>query len=564
MLSKAIRHVSSKAKVCLFIDGLDEFEGEDDDLQDLVTWLKSLVKASPVKLCVASRPWRVFEDALQDRPHLLMENFNLKDIQQYVWRRFHDDPNFRASKRMDAAFCNQLLAEIVTKAEGVFLWVTLVCKSLLQAMSRGDLVVDLRGILNSLPVQMEKLYAHILDNLGLKDHAAKYFLLLQASSGRADALVFSFADDIDRDSEFSFRLQKEPLTDAQLQYRLTELKKRLNSRCKGLLSLAVEAINTREIPEHSDIGTVQYCHRSAKDYLTMDTTQGKVIHMLNTPFDPHLRLSSAYLARWKCCASNVPRQIERAIIFTCAEHAAKVSSEGIDKMVRVVDDLNPNFWVESYIDKEYFGRSPWFGGNLLSLTVVLGISEYVKCKVREGQGCMVESSSALLVLNELRPGKFGSSTRPPRQREVNDMAGFLKASLRRRVQWPLLLDSLLSPKQPDPEIVSLLLNNGADPNLIIRCANWEKSALKVILLRLREGYDLDSVRVKEAWVEALCLLLRHGARPDRSDVEFLREFIGEDVIRKLKVPRLGRHRLFISDLGIRLSGFKTYIGHCFV
>lgn len=66
MLRKAVDYVSSMAKVCLFIDGLDEFQGGNDDMNDLINWVKTLVETSPVKLCVASRPWRVFEDALQD------------------------------------------------------------------------------------------------------------------------------------------------------------------------------------------------------------------------------------------------------------------------------------------------------------------------------------------------------------------------------------------------------------------------------------------------------------------------------------------------------------------
>lgn len=173
MLRKAIEYVSSVAKVCLFIDGLDEFEGERDDLQGMINWFKVMVETSPIKVCLASRPWRVFEDALQDRPHLLMEDFNFQDIHQYVWTRFHGDSNFTAKKKMEADFCNQLLEEIVAKTEGVFLWVDLVCTGLLQAMSRGDLVGDLRKILSALPVQMEKLYGHILETLDLKDHAAK-------------------------------------------------------------------------------------------------------------------------------------------------------------------------------------------------------------------------------------------------------------------------------------------------------------------------------------------------------------------------------------------------------
>lgn len=551
-LAKAIDYVSSLAKICLFIDGLDEFEGESEDLMGLVTWVKVLVETSPVKLCVASRPWRVFEDALQDRPHLLMEDFNFKDIQKYVWRRFHDDPNFRDKKLMDAAFCNQLLNEIVTKAEGVFLWVHLVCTRLLQGMSSGELVGDLRKILNGLPLPMEKLYGHILDNLDLKDHAAKYFLLLQSCLGRPDALIFSFADDIGEDSEFALKLPKEDLTDLETRYRVTELRKRLNSRCKGLLSHSVEALDFRETTTHSNIGTVQYCHRSAKDYLETAIIREKLVNMLDTPFDAHLRLCSAHLARWKCYPSLASDLKWHPSIYKCAEHAAKVASDSSDMMIRVLDNLDPDFRDSEVTIDHYFKAGHWFGSTLLSLTVALGVSEYVKFKVGRGQGCIVRSPSVFLNSDlwpssrDWRPGQDRTSAGTTRMRE------FHEAKRGAEVEWPLLLDALLSRSQPVPEMASLLLENGADPNLIVRCHHWEESAFSVVLdhasIKPSRG-DMDRVfasDAKKAWVDSLCLLLRYGAKPHRSDVQFLREFIGKDLIHTLKLPHLGRHRKFIS------------------
>lgn len=261
ILANTIAYVSSIARICLFIDGLDEFEGNTEDLKGLVKWVKKMVATFPVKFCVASRPWRVFEDALQDRPHLLMENFNFKDIQQYVWSNFYQDPNFMERKQAEASFCDEILDEIVTKAEGVFLWVHVVCAHMLEAMSRGDLISDLRKILKALPVQMEKLYVHILDNLEPrdKDQASKYVLLLQACF-EPDALVFSFADDIGEDIEYSLKMSGERLTNTVLRHRASELKKRLNSRCRGLLSLSMESYQVSELTSNSRKATVQYCH----------------------------------------------------------------------------------------------------------------------------------------------------------------------------------------------------------------------------------------------------------------------------------------------------------------
>jgi hypothetical protein len=52
---------------CFFVDGLDEFFGKPADLID---YLKSVAVLLNVKLCVASRPWPVFEDAFDQCPSL--------------------------------------------------------------------------------------------------------------------------------------------------------------------------------------------------------------------------------------------------------------------------------------------------------------------------------------------------------------------------------------------------------------------------------------------------------------------------------------------------------------
>jgi hypothetical protein len=45
--------MAQKAKFCLFIDGLDEYQGDYDDLLDL---LFQLQQPDHVKSCVSSRP----------------------------------------------------------------------------------------------------------------------------------------------------------------------------------------------------------------------------------------------------------------------------------------------------------------------------------------------------------------------------------------------------------------------------------------------------------------------------------------------------------------------------
>lgn len=59
-IHQTISLAASTAKFYFFIDGVDDCSG---DHSEMVHLLKDFSKLPNVKLCVASRPWNVFEDA---------------------------------------------------------------------------------------------------------------------------------------------------------------------------------------------------------------------------------------------------------------------------------------------------------------------------------------------------------------------------------------------------------------------------------------------------------------------------------------------------------------------
>ena len=71
-------------KFCLFIDGLDEFKGDVDELLDII---KDISNSPNIKFCLSSRPWNVFEDALgkNDESKLYLEDLTRNDIQRFVF-----------------------------------------------------------------------------------------------------------------------------------------------------------------------------------------------------------------------------------------------------------------------------------------------------------------------------------------------------------------------------------------------------------------------------------------------------------------------------------------------
>lgn len=76
----------------LFIDGLDEFDGNKDELADLVL---SLSAKPNVKICAASRPWVEFQSKFHAVPQLLIEKFTHEDIATYVDGNFAKSHEFK-------------------------------------------------------------------------------------------------------------------------------------------------------------------------------------------------------------------------------------------------------------------------------------------------------------------------------------------------------------------------------------------------------------------------------------------------------------------------------------
>jgi hypothetical protein len=84
--------INSEAKFCLFIDGLDEYEGNANDMIDLIRLLMALPN---LKLCLSSRAWNEFEQEFgkdcTQKPY--MHDFNSYDISAYVHDTFVKDEN---------------------------------------------------------------------------------------------------------------------------------------------------------------------------------------------------------------------------------------------------------------------------------------------------------------------------------------------------------------------------------------------------------------------------------------------------------------------------------------
>ncbi|KAJ4007312.1 hypothetical protein NW752_007708 [Fusarium irregulare] len=500
MFQKAIVQICSRAKLAMFIDGLDEFEG---DCHALISLVQGCVK-SPIKVCVSSRPWTEFEGAFGDCPMLGMQDLTHQDISNYVSSKFEADLQFRSLQRRQPRVATELRETIVEKSSGVFLWVSIVVTSLLAGIQAGDRVEDLQDRLAQLPEKIEDLYERILESVDSRyhEHTAQLLQLMSAFKSPPSPLLFWYADEVN----FMDRAIKEDprtmLREEALD-RVEDIRRRLNSRCKGLLEIHEATVaSSRPFDPHFG-GHVDYLHKTVYEFISSDRTQQRLQTYLKTSYDARLRIATAYATLYKGTVGQVNEDNllnEEAYchrnlnLFWCLECAANASHESQNEVVRLLDHLTgvlrdrhfiwpaitPN--ITSHARRKIMSdrMRNIMGGIMSDSTATVGIDSFLSLDFlgdldsRQAMLCLATSMSVVeYVKARARPGGL-IVAEPP----ALDISRASAGDLIRRVldKWSgnrkiSLLPFVCLQHPNGASILKHLLEKGANPNMRLTMAD---------------------------------------------------------------------------------------------
>ncbi|KAF2470468.1 uncharacterized protein BDR25DRAFT_35094 [Lindgomyces ingoldianus] len=282
-LRRLVEGAGKDYKVFFFIDGLDEFDGDSKNLIDMVTGFLS----PSVKTCVSSRPWNVFEDSFQQRPSLRLEELTHADIKHFVNSQFLQNRGFAQRRMLDSNYATKLIENITLKASGVFLWVSLVTDSLLEGFSDGERVEELQARLDALPSDLENLFWKLLTRLGSLERASQLLQIIRSSLTPVTLLTLYYADEAD--PAIASKIKAGPLPTSQSNGRAVIIRRRLNAYCRGL----IESKTSPGQPLHESI--VGYLHRTVQDYLHREDIWASLLTATTSSFNPHARLCNAHI-----------------------------------------------------------------------------------------------------------------------------------------------------------------------------------------------------------------------------------------------------------------------------
>ncbi|KAE8447855.1 hypothetical protein EG329_010084 [Mollisiaceae sp. DMI_Dod_QoI] len=282
-------------KFCFFVDGLDEYDGEH---VEIIKTLKNFASSSSIKLCVSSRPWNVFEKAFggSNPQKMLLQDFTREDIKRYVENTLEEDDRFVKLMEQDTRY-KDLIDEIVIRAEGVFLWVYLVVRSLLRGLTNEDDIETLQLRLHKLPADLEQYFNQMLTTIEdvYQEQTAQIFQITVHARAPLSTLAFYFLEKEKTEPDHAVDAKIGPIPDSEVIAISNKMRTHLNARCKDLIEVNTNYAEQVYMLRYQ----VDFLHRTVRDFLMTQDMQKLFQSRVAPKFDPRVSLCRIMLAQVK-------------------------------------------------------------------------------------------------------------------------------------------------------------------------------------------------------------------------------------------------------------------------
>ncbi|KAJ4302648.1 hypothetical protein N0V90_001537 [Kalmusia sp. IMI 367209] len=494
----------------LFIDGLDEFSGNHAQLIDL---LQSKAHLPNVKMCVASRPWPVFEDAFHETAKLQIQDLTYPDMIQYVKGKLNSNPGFKSLRGEDPEYSSNLVYQIVQKSEGVFLWVTLVVALLLEDITNGSSILDLSKHLEELPPELESFFDKILSTIQKEHftHASQLFRLVHAAMHPITLLELSLVDGDNPSRVLDLPIRALPQDQAN--YMADRMRRRISSRCKGLLEAG--NIPGRDLSRK----TVQYLHRTTKDFLESPSVQKK-LEATDPTLDSYLVLALARLG-WTKVVSDISMDSIRECVGY-ADQSVKTPKTDPSLLVAVIDQLST---VTDTHNLQYSLLNKHSPNGTATATAWNETASFCKVCPETFLSCAVKFQLHWYLVKKLDKYQLAR----PSEEQAHSL---LQCAI---MEWDVEIPQ--SPGQyfqgPNLSIIQALLDAGADPNDKKEAGNcpsiWE------IVVRITFSYGSTGARYRtQKWLELIDIgrvFLDYGADVQIESIKDVQFWLGS-----IKIP----------------------------
>ncbi|KAH5096643.1 hypothetical protein HBI56_137370 [Parastagonospora nodorum] len=498
------------SKFCFFIDGLDEYNGDQNDIAPM---LKVLISSPHIKLCASSRPGRLYEQSLRREDRAFdIARFTKEDMRHYVQNRLTVNTKFQRLS-LQGTGCQNIISNISGHARGVWLWVFLVTRDILYEVDRDEGILTLQKIVNEFPSDLERYFERIIDRIKdrHKEEMAQTFLVTVHELQPLPLFAFALLERERTRPDYALETPIEPVSLDEIEPKHPVWQARVRNRCGDLL-----VIDPGPHPVYLS-HSVDFMHRTVRDFLR-DCYHDNLRNYLTHEFSPLVSLCKIHL----CLLKALPvdnfrdrRSVNRIIGLTdeLLYYAHEAEKNCTHQEQRTLDGLlNELDKVNSHHARSI--RNHWTHAR--DSPAKLGFDHY-----REGGQC-----NFLALAVQARLVKY-VSTRLQADKQIMQKGGrpLLDYALRPRRVTPISMDYHTTRDDPsvDIKMVELLLAHGANPNQSVHLYDGE-SVWALFLLSIHEanrqegsGTSLPE-SLKTAWYASCEAMIRVGAQSDHITV----------------------------------------------
>ena len=473
-LNEALHLIGRDGMTSIFVDGLDELEG---DPERLIIFLKKVSEHPNVKVCLSSRPWVVFEEHFDGYPSPRLQDLTYDDIRLYVHDQLEENSKMKHLAQSHPLHATQLAHNIVKKANGVFLCVKLAVWSLLAGLRTQDDFAELQKRLDLLPSDLDFLYHHMLQRIDplYIGHACRIFQIFNAFSDlRLQPTVLELDLSVTATNADALKPSTGTMSDHEISQRCHRMSTHLKTRCEGLLEVhdlrdrhwedsepSLQVLQGEDTHESSTAFEIEcrrvkadlkvaYLHRTVRDFLTANTVREILLSNTGTiaQFKPNMSILMSYVINLKrglrtfyCKAPRIHDQVVWStlceVLRVCQKIPLKCLYAPLLSEFSKVALLWANGPCPGWHANNIWTPEEW-NHSFLSTAVVFGLTSFVE------SGLNRLSPDGRDILTSLITRALGgpASLTP---RDPKDLFG--------PVEQPLC-----------PSMVNLLLRRGADPN----------------------------------------------------------------------------------------------------
>ena len=289
-----------QARFCFFVDSLDEYDGDHLELIDL---LRKLAASPYVKLCVSSRPWNAFIDAFdKSKWRLTLQDLTWEDMTAYVADELAGSDMFRRICAEDPR-ANSLVTQISEKAQGVWLWVYLVVRSLLRGLRGLDDFPLLQKRLDEFPADLMDFFRHMFRRIETvyRKPTARLLQLMVVAKEPLPVAALAFLERESDDPDYAL-IDTIPPVDASSDGE--KWQKRLNQRCTDLVEIDTDTYGFDTLTR-----PVNFLHRTVKDFLADKDMQEELRSWSGSAFDEWTSLC-------RLCVAIARSRFDRGDLFS--------------------------------------------------------------------------------------------------------------------------------------------------------------------------------------------------------------------------------------------------------